>query len=367
MCCFFMCTLSALAQPVINSKNFPDPGDTLYFLTDHLPDRIRITAPGPKQFWSFSHLDAPILEHILVEPPSAGKMSDVFPTAEMVLQGEDGQEAYYRTDDAGLHLLGRSESFQGMDAQVMSSFDQGLMEVVSGMEYDDDLDVESMYDCQLERSSLPSSVSKQLSPAVNRVRLHAKLTRRMTADAWGNMLIPGGQYDVLRVRIDDVCDVSVETQESENSPWEIGDPIIGEKILGRKNKSYYRFYAANIPWPIAVFYLDEEDELERVTFRANPQQIEYYQTSDTNQKIYAFPNPSYGSLRLRFDNLKPGNYTVRFYNILGKQLFEEDYEIESAKTVRVDVSNLQKGTYLYALIDDRGNKLVTKRIVVLKR
>ena len=364
---FLTCAFSVLAQPVLDSNNIPGPGDTLFYLTDHLPDQIRITAPGPKQFWNFSQLDAPILEYTLIEPATAGQKADAFPAAEMVMLGRDGSEAYYRTDASGLHLLGRSESFQEIDAMSMSSFDQGLLDLVSGMEYDDDLDVESMYECQIERSALPPSVRNSLGSEVQRVRLHAKLTRRVTADAWGNMLIPRGQYDVLRVRIDDVCDVSIEMQ-SENSPvWKAGDAALAEKIIGRKNKSYYRFYADKIKGAIATMYLDENDELERVTFRANPQQLKDYRNIDSNQKIYAFPNPSYGSLRLRFDNLKAGNYSVRFYNILGKQLFEESYEISSAKTVRVDVSRLQKGTYLYALLDERGNKLVTKRIVVLKR
>ncbi len=364
--CCLLYALSSHAQPVLSPGNFPDPGDTLFYLTDYLPDRIAVAAPGPKQFWNFSQLDAPVLEYTLVEPAASGQMTASFPNAEIVLQSKDGAESYYYLDNAGIYLLGRSESFQDMKVKAMSRFDQGLLELVAGMEYDDDLDVEAMYDCQIERNELPSEVADQLDHTVERIRLQAQLARRVTADAWGNLLIPGGQYDVLRVRIDDVCDVSVETQEGSSADWKAGDAAMGEELLGGKFKSYYRYYAKGIKGEVATLYLDPNGDVDRVTFRANPRDIEHYQT-DPNQIIYAFPNPSYGSLRLRFDNLEPGEYSVRFYNILGKQLFEQSYQIDAAKTVRVDVSGLQKGAYLYALLDERGNKLVTKRIVVLKR
>ena len=40
--------------------------------------------------------------------------------------------------------------------------------------------------------------------------------------------------------------------------------------------------------------------------------------------------------------------------------------INNDTTINLNVSDLRKGTYLYSIIDARGNTLVTKRVMIVR-
>ena len=72
------------------------------------------------------------------------------------------------------------------------------------------------------------------------------------------------------------------------------------------------------------------------------------------------------TVRFKLFDLDAGQYQIRFYNILGKRLFERTYDLAGTETIELNIGHLEKGTYLYSLLDKNGNKLITKRLIVLK-
>ncbi|MBK7425905.1 MAG: T9SS type A sorting domain-containing protein [Saprospiraceae bacterium] len=64
--------------------------------------------------------------------------------------------------------------------------------------------------------------------------------------------------------------------------------------------------------------------------------------------------------------LSAGNYTVKIINILGMAVWSEKYYVNGSRTIRVELDDFKRGTYLYALINDKGRTITTKRLIVLK-
>ena len=83
--------------------------------------------------------------------------------------------------------------------------------------------------------------------------------------------------------------------------------------------------------------------------------------------VFAYPNPAIESARFEFMNLDRGAYRLVIYNILGVEVWRNDYEInQDQRTTKVDLSDFRKGTYLYSLIDERCKTLTTKRLIILR-
>ncbi|HLT94699.1 MAG TPA: T9SS type A sorting domain-containing protein, partial [Membranihabitans sp.] len=107
-----------------------------------------------------------------------------------------------------------------------------------------------------------------------------------------------------------------------------------------------------------------------------PNRIKYWVRSYLNRfnrpvehndpDIYAYPNPAIGYVNIEMNNLKPGNYRVALFNFLAQEVYQIPVEVSSDETIRIDITEFEKGPYLYALIDQYGRRIITKRLTILK-
>jgi hypothetical protein len=89
-------------------------------------------------------------------------------------------------------------------------------------------------------------------------------------------------------------------------------------------------------------------------------------TDDFAGGIQAFPNPAVEWVRFDCTNLVPGEYTLKIFNIIGKCVWKKNYTLSGNASFKVDLDDFKKGTYIYSLVDKKGNAVGTKRLVVLK-
>ncbi|MFT5801658.1 MAG: hypothetical protein ACI956_001467, partial [Nonlabens sp.] len=82
--------------------------------------------------------------------------------------------------------------------------------------------------------------------------------------------------------------------------------------------------------------------------------------------IFAYPNPAINDVRFDFINLPTDTYDLKIYNILGVEVYSQKYNIANRRTIKMDLSYMRKGTYLYSLVDSKGKPVTTKRLVVMK-
>ena len=81
--------------------------------------------------------------------------------------------------------------------------------------------------------------------------------------------------------------------------------------------------------------------------------------------IYLFPNPSYGVFNIKMFNFPEGDYQLKIYNIVGKLVRSEPLRKEGEKMIPIVLHGIQKGTYIYSIEDENGNRLDTKRLLIM--
>lgn len=74
-----------------------------------------------------------------------------------------------------------------------------------------------------------------------------------------------------------------------------------------------------------------------------------------------FPNPNKGSFSIQF-NKSIGSYSVELFDVLGKTIYENNFEQNSSLTQEITIPNATKGVYFVNVKSNEG--IVTKKIIV---
>ncbi|MBX2874800.1 MAG: T9SS type A sorting domain-containing protein [Saprospiraceae bacterium] len=372
------CCGSLAAQISISNDYFPASGDTTYTAIDNLPTGIEVGSTGPNQSWNFTSLQAPFSRRTIYRNSSSGNFFNEYPSSDLLAELVENAESYYNVTSSRFELQGFGGSDPvGLGVEALPKYSPPLVERWAPLEYEDENSSEANISYAFSADDLPDEITDPLPITPDSFRVRYSLSRVDVVDAWGTMTIPGGAYEVLRekrttmqdVRLDakvgffgwqDITDIVLEAIDI--------DEILGmDNALGESTTIAYHFYSDEAKEPIAIVTMDEEGvNPVRVQFKGNDIISNVQNVNALRPGVYAFPNPAIVNVRFEFSNLKPGNYTLRIYNILGVEVWKKKYNVNNFRTEKVDISTLRKGTYLYSLSNEKGKTLATKRLIIIR-
>ncbi len=361
-------TTPIIAQIVITNEFFPRVGDTLLTAIDNLPANLNITPPGPNQRWDYTALQAPFTRQTIVRPIGEGPRRDDFAAATFTLPLSNDAEAYYRVTNTLLQLVGvYGEAPANLGMKALMRFQPPITERRAPMRYRDENHMDAAMSLLLDANDLPPAVLQQLPLTPDSLRIRIKIARKDVVDAWGKLTVPGGIYNVLREKRIEIRETRLDVKVSA-FPWQdISDLIPNSELTGRDTTVYYAFFSNEVKEPVAIVTMDKSDQRPiQVVYKANDQNANIQNVKTLKPSVYAFPNPAIVNVRFEFSNLPAGYYKLVLYNIIGTEVWSQQYYINGQRTERVDVSNFRKGTYLYSLRNEQGHTIATKRIVVVR-
>ena len=363
---------SASAQVTVTAATFPSAGDTLDYALDSDPGGLTIaTPPGGNQTWNLSDLQADETSRVIYLPASAGVHSMDYPNAELVVIG-DNRETYYDKTNTQFTRLG----YAGADAssfglEVVARFSPALVERKSPLQFFD-ITVQTVdLSLPLATDQIPDSLLTGIVITPDSVRVRINTNRLDVVDGWGKCQIPGGNYDVLRVKRTEYRTTALDVYLLLG--WVDITSLLGNGntlggFLGTDTTTTFRFYNQVEKEEIAVATMSNDlATVEQVRFKNNSGTSASIEADSPGAaSIQAYPNPAVEWVRFNCANLPQGDYTLKIFNIIGKVVWKENYQLNGSKSIRVELDDFKKGTYLYSLIDGQGNIIGTKRLVVLK-
>ena len=216
---------------------------------------------------------------------------------------------------------------------------------------------------------IPSAILDSFALSPDSLRLRIATERLDVVDAWGTLSIPGGSYDVLREK---------RTQERETrldvlvgigpfAEWIDVTDLVGLSLLGKDTTITYNYFSNDAKEPIAVVTVDHiTDDPISIQYKSNNLITSSRYVDKGRADIFAYPNPAVNDVRFDFINLPADTYALKVYNILGLEVMRNRYNINGNHTVKLDISDMRKGTYLYSLVNSKGKPVTTKRLVIIK-
>ena len=358
----------AMGQPIITTEVLPKIGDTIIMASDNLPENIDALNRGDKQEWDFMGLQSAYGQKVAVKAIDKNHPTSLFSEANLMIEGTNDTEYFFkRPDKHSLDLIG----IKGLDPLNLGIsttvyFAPPLQYFHFPLKYGDKTQKEGSFYFKVAVQDLPKEMIYSLPITPDSVRFRCKLTQQKEIDAWGTLALPDNTYEVLREKHIETRNYEVAVKNQKTS-WENITADISKSLLPKKQVlTAYNFYSNEIRTKVATVNMNPDNN--------QPKSVQYIVSEASSNlrlpsgkaDIYAYPNPAINEVRFELSNLKPSTYILKIYNILGVVVQEESYKLNGFKTVKLDISKLRKGTYLYSLADAKGKTVATRRLIVIR-
>lgn len=359
----------------------PTPGDVIEYVADE--DFKDVDFKGNirgKTEWDFTNLDYSHGETtVKVLSIDKSKNKDRYPESDLIIKEDEESEEFYEIQDVdGKYItkkimqngvIGKSYYSYGLPVDV--KLKGNSLYIVSGIKVGDNIRHEYKFTTINPSSAFVDiGVTNLASFGIDSVKILSTIKQDFEVDAYGKMKLPKAEYDVVRIRQTSDIYTTLELKYATGGWIKTNPDIFGEEIgsiFGNRQLTQYTFYSEGYHLPIVNVFLTDVKFggfNDRVFFlkEAAPEKTSTKDiVSEDSFKVY--PNPTMGDVTFERSGSR-GKLKVSIYNIIGKKI--EEYQFKAGQNkMNVNLSHLQKGTYIYSIIDQYGYKLLTKRLLVL--
>lgn len=357
------------AQIQIGFKTLPGIGDTLYLGLDNLPEGMTLGTTGGPQTWDFSTLQAPFSKPLFYKKAKSSKGAHQFPLATMsaALYDGPGTGFYIRTKTA-LELVGTfGQDPLGLGLPLAIQYYPPLPDRHGRLRYQESFREKSEAKVTFDADDVGRSILDSLPISPDSFRLRITIDRKELVDGYGTVILPSGQYNALRLRRLDRFKIRLDAKLPFVDWKDVTELLPAKSPLGEQEKLTYFFLSEEEKTPIAIVDAHPRTEaMQSVQFLQPKARTAASSQFFSEPGLYAYPNPAILEVRFDFKNLDPGFYDIRIFNILGVEVWSENYWVPGNRTVKVDLAPFSKGTYLYSIVNAEGKTLSTKRLVIVR-
>lgn len=380
---------SIKAQITITNSVFASVGDVLKTRTATSPGQATNTVPaGTNLTWDYTSVIGNGLNTNTVVAASAGVHAALFSGATFIVPdlAFPGQN-YIKVTATEATLLGFSGDPLNIGLVLPVKFNDSKLLLKTPLNYQDTYTDYSDFRLALKVNDYPSLkhlIDSLIPPSngivIDSLRITYFDTTTNNVDAWGTMTLPASNlptstYNVLRLKQNTSSNLIVEFRGTFFTiPFDWTDPSLPPTNLslpfaGPSSTITYQFLNDNSIEPIAVVQVGDPANnpttITGITYKSDMITSVFGFAAPT-VSVKAYPNPVIDNLNLKFEDFDAGHYDVKVYNIVGRQIMSNNYFISGDETIRIDVTNLPKGTYLYSVVDSNGETVITKRIIVAR-
>jgi hypothetical protein len=367
--------VNATAQITITAATFPVVGDTLRYAIDLTPGNDDfVTPPGGGQVWDFTNLNREQTVETIYRAPNTGNQSANYPGAELLVIGGNG-ESYYNVTNNKVELLGYAGGDPAnLGVDVLAKFAPPIIDRRSPLMFFDINQQTSDLTLPFSTDALPDSLLANIPGAslIDSIRVRINFQRLEVADGWGTLRVPGMNMpeNVLREKRTEYTTTALDVHSFLGwipLPSTGGGGGLGN-FLGTDTTVTYRYYSNIYKEDLAIVTVSNDGStIEGVRFKNFGNLTPAPEIDAPGAAgVQAFPNPAVQWVRFDCTNLPPDDYTLKIFNIVGKVVWKNTYTIAGNRSIRVDLDDFKKGTYLYSLVDPEGVIIGTKRLVVVK-
>lgn len=365
-----VCT--AYSQISVDKYSLPKKGDVLKTRVATTPD-VNVGEKGGPHVWDFSNVAKGLPKEVELVDPSEGSVG--ISDAEFLINEQGLAERYFKFVDEDLyeyHLKTKDPIFQ--QYEISSNYVENKIYRRGNVIYGNNNYYISNFGWPVAWDEIPDSITNQMPLKFDSLRISSVEDAQTKVDAYGKLILPDAQWDVLREKVKVIRQVGVAGYF--NGTWITIDNNILKQVLSEyaqffePDTSYYFNYYSDKTIEVVASVVSKSEE------GSNPLSIEYkdgampthVDSYDDFEKpvISVYPNPTFGNVEFSFDHVPAGVYSIYVYNLLGRKEWSTTIlKSDELRMFKRDLSELPRGTYLYSIFDSKGRKLTTKRIVIM--
>jgi len=331
--------------------------DTLYQMVD--PNVSILGEEDDELHWNYSEAQAPCYHEIVVSQTSANKIE---------FNRADGTSFLFRKQsDKALILdsyLGHDPFFNSPNVSV--KFQGSYYLLKNGHQLHDQFNsILSM------RYTIPKPSSLDSIPdfeAVEELRVHAGKYVKAHVEDQGRLYLPIGNSNCTLVSYE-VRDYVKRVELLIDGDWQKPTVKQQEKLRAFTKDEFYfisRYFSKSAPYILAELKHNNKSPIKTLDFYDDEEPSVISSCDQDGVNIFLYPNPSFGIVKVQFIDQIPDDYSIVIYNIIGKPMMRRSLKTDTPnQIVPIDFGDIPRGTYFYGILDGAGNRILSKKLIIL--
>tara|TARA_B110000238_G_scaffold156012_1_gene168719 strand:- start:202 stop:1293 length:1092 start_codon:yes stop_codon:yes gene_type:complete len=349
-------SMNMSAQITVTDTDLISIGDIIYQAYDTVPaPSISIGNSGTNQSWDFSDLQVQEYDTIEFIDPTGTPFGADHPSANLCVDDE-GEYTYFSKNAQSLSLVGFDDyPYPIMLAPLPLAY--GLNTIVGPVIVMDSVFANPGF---IDNSLAPAISLNSLDSQVDSLKIFIESSTEFNVDAHGNIIIPMGNFDALRVKTDDVNTTDFFAYCSDglgNGAWHpIPAGLPGLPSSEVEITSSYAWWTNDplIKFVLVQIEVDSLGGIDAVDFMHYPNPSSVVNLSDEDFNIY--PIPTNNSLNI--ESQKNDLTAFELVDVTGKVILKKEF----IQSTSLDVSHIAKGIYYLNLKTIEGE--LTKQIII---
>jgi len=341
-------SITLSAQISITSDDIVSAGKIVLEATDTMPSPSITPGPaGPDQTWDFSSLSVDYVDTMWFANPDWPPYYEHFPAANLaalrVFDSElDSADMYiyFEKNVDEFAIVGMALEVEEIGFVIMPCIPKETI-----AEFPVDYLNSSTNDFEL----LIEAESPY--PPADSIRIKISITKSIEVDAWGDITIPLGTFNSLRIN---------ETRIEKDSMWMklLGVwGFLGEIIDTTYNYSWWTDDDAAGYVLATLNYEQDTKVVSEATFlKASP--YSYIEENQNSIFVNVYPNPVSSNINFSFKDKTKG--FIEIYDFTGRYL--EEIQLNNVQEVIINMNKYPAGIYLYSIIGKNGEIIHSGKI-----
>lgn len=388
ICSMLFLGLITNAQITVTDAVFPSVNQSFETNIVNGLQRIDVTPAGPNQTWDMADLQGTPVDYTAMDA-TQGTHASLFSNADIILPEFGGTtgEAYVNVTANTMETVGLVLTLDGLISDFPVQLSQPRVDLRTPLNYGDtDSDAfgfQIIVDPHTPAGTPLDSIITEFENAaggiitIDSIRSTVTTNRSSEVDAYGSLTTPAGTFDVLRLKTVDTTNTVIEIKisvfgapsviwQDPTDPNGLGvDPGDLEALgVGLDTIMTFDFWDANEKQPILKYVLDSDGSTTYGQYARTTVNTKGIVGSDL--KVNAYPNPATDNFMLEMQNFEAGDYTLKMYNIIGKEVKSIPFRYNGDTKILVQTGDLNPGTYVYRIVNDNDEHLITRRIIIVR-
>lgn len=353
-----------------SAQSLPEAGDIYYRCTHVEKSETFLTKPTDVGFWDFGFVRSyfTIKEHF--EKAKAGRFSKSFPGATLVWKKANGTEEYLYTKDGGLYSLGVAMEVPYKKSRwELLRYEPARKIMQSGTKKGQQWTQKYTQVIKIARADVV--VPSNFIPA-QYDSLLLEIEYSENAEYTDDGYLSYGQNPTAISRIEYNMSQFLRAKSKKgNGKWQNYEKFNGNTLppalssmLRFQKYSRVEFYSPDYVGPMVAYEIIN-NSIPTVEYQNRDLAANVMHLNHDDNGIVAYPNPSFGPVVIDLFNYPYDDYNFEVYNIVGKRIYTKSFSSRDGRQLKVDLSQLKRGTYMYSVFDGTGRKIVTKRVSLI--
>jgi hypothetical protein len=217
----------------------------------------------------------------------------------------------------------------------------------------------------INREDIPIKLRKYIFEKTKRIKIAGAISKSFHCDAYGRFIFQNKNIAALRLKIVEKIDIRLYDNKTGKIIPIFDNSLLSQIFPDVGSSTHYLFFSNSTKLWLAKIKPNPNNDGSVIEYQDEASEFNDINIDKYDKELIIYPNPTYGTCKMMFNDFPESVYNIEINNIIGKKIWNKQLNINPESIYFFDFSFLRKGTYLISIKDKSGNLLIAKKLVII--